>query len=229
MIGVSLADDISKHEPDLSKAFLERVRPHDSFLDVGAHIGDYGRAVRKLSDGQIVSVEPNPLCGREILVNAIEGKSDLVAAMIGDRPGLGAALTIPIGKWPGEKELSYGCGGASIVPYEYGNGSVQLRAPRITIDDLLQPYPKGFDLLKIDIEGSEPEAIRGGSVVLTKVRVLALEIHMCFLLPRCGNNKASVEAIRTEMRSRLHGSGLRLVGRWDQDDYDKSYELWERP
>ncbi len=229
MIGVSLADDISKHEPDLSKAFLERVRPHDSFLDVGAHIGDYGRAVRKLSDGQIVSVEPNPLCGREILVNAIEGQSILVSAMIGDRPGLGAPLTLPVSDWMDGRGLAYGCGGASVVPMSGEGGAAQVLIPAVTIDDLLRPFPGGFDLLKIDIEGSEPEAIRGGSVVLTKVRVLALEVHMSFLLRRCGNNKASVEAIRTEMRSRLHGSGLRLVGRWDQDDYDKSYELWERP
>ena len=225
-IGVSLADNIALHEPDLSKAFLERVRPHDTFLNVGAHIGDYTREVRKRSDGYIASIEPNPLCSRELLIDPPAAPWTLVAAMAMDRISIQAPLTIPIGDW-GEG-LSYGCGGASIVPFAYSAGNARVVVPAIALDDLLKAWPKGFDLLKIDIEGSELEAIRGASRVLSLVRVVALEIHTCFLLPRVNGNKKAVENACYEMAARLLAAGLEIKEQWNQGVDDKTYELWER-
>jgi FkbM family methyltransferase len=164
-------------EPEVARFVTGYLRPGMAFFDVGSHLGEYAllAAKRVGQSGQVHAFEPNPWLFRvlernlrrnsatncrasELAVGARQGVAELEVA--GDpaegqirRPGL------PIS--------------ASDVPRLAASYQVQLTT--------LDAYHTGvggpaIDLIKLDIEGAELDALKGGSGLLaTRSPVLVFE------------------------------------------------------
>lgn len=149
-------------------AGIRRVlRPGDVVADVGANNGFTGvlfaRAVGPT--GRVVGFEPSPAnleAAREnIRLNGV-GNFELVAAAVGARPG----------------SVSFDPG--------FGNGAVAaagpITVPQVTLDEHFGD--RRLDLIKLDIEGYELEALRGARRLLERRPALAIEIHVALYADR---------------------------------------------
>jgi FkbM family methyltransferase len=141
-------------------AFLERVRPGATVVDVGANIGLYTLSVaaRAGPRGRVLAVEPNPLAARRLRENVALNQFENVAiveAAMADAPG-----TLRLHLAP-DSECS------SLFETELGTGGgVEVRVT--TIDaEVERARLARVDLLKIDVEGAEIRALIGAERLLT--------------------------------------------------------------
>ena len=149
-IGADLACFPDGHEPDVLAA-IDLLLPDDGvFLDAGANWGCFalGAALRSGFHGQVIAIEPAPRaaddCAR--LARALGLQLRLLRVALGAEDGL-AMLSAPI--------MS---GGASLLDGA-GHTSVPLRR----LDGLGLPP---LNVIKLDVEGAETDALRGASHTL---------------------------------------------------------------
>ena len=160
--------------------FCERLlQPGDVAVDVGANIGLYTLLFSKLvgADGRVHSFEPAPENARRLQVNLLLNETDNVElrqAAVFSQPG---SLTLNLfdprlGAWHslGRPELPNPFApGETIAP----TGTVEVEA--VTLDG----YAAGaglerIALLKIDVEGAEPDVIAGATALLERRAVGAI-------------------------------------------------------
>jgi len=143
-------------EPELSAFIAARLGPGDCFLDVGANIGYFSvLAARRVGEtGSVIAVEPSPavfpLLEESARLNDAGAAVRLVNAAAGSDVG-----SIPIYSGP-----SHNIGLTTTVA-ERGfalAGVVQ----SLPLDAILRPEEKAaLRMIKIDVEGREPEVLRG--------------------------------------------------------------------
>ncbi|MEE8172255.1 MAG: FkbM family methyltransferase, partial [Alphaproteobacteria bacterium] len=143
------------------------------FIDVGAHWGvlSLGAATRHPGDVSVLAIEADPANVAQLLRavahNGLTESIETVAAAAGDAPG-----TAPlIGNTTMGHSL-YGKGLQGMQQVARG-----LSVPVVTLDSLLAERPalKGRRvLIKIDVEGYEPQVIAGAKALLQSGRVAAL-------------------------------------------------------
>jgi FkbM family methyltransferase len=139
------------------------VRPGDVVLDCGANVGVFTRTALQRGAGLVVSIEPAPAtveCLRRNFAKEIaEGRVIVVGKGVWDREDL--------------LELAQGDDGNTT-----GNSFVfgrdlnrKVKVPLTTIDSLANELklPR-VDFIKMDIEGAEKQALRGGAEVIRKYR-----------------------------------------------------------
>jgi FkbM family methyltransferase len=154
-----------KHEPHLEAFLRQRLRTGDVFLDVGANIGFMTMLAASAvgPGGKVIAVEPNP------------DNVSLIEASIAAN-GFSQIRIIPAAASDTSTELPFGIIGSngSILPKKLPGGST-VRA--IRLDDELADEPR-IDIIKIDIEGHEPFALRGLEKTIAKHRpVITSELH----------------------------------------------------
>jgi len=137
------------------------IRPGDCFLDIGANQGYYTVKIGRRTGptGRVFSFEPNPLMYRflseNIEINALQPITTAFQVAVADKPG---RMTM-------EAPVNYPGGGRVLVAGETGAETVEVDVARI--DDLLPPG-QVVDLIKIDVEGFEPLALRGMAETLAR-------------------------------------------------------------
>jgi len=139
------------------------------FLDVGAHIGKYAIVVgRKLKQGKIIAIEPEPsnfeILEKNIILNKL---SNVIAFNIAasDRNGIVTFYKIkgPHTDWH------------SIVRPRGDYEKVEVEAKRLS-DVLMDLGIKQIDLLKIDVEGAESLVLKGLGSKLVDVKKIIYEV-----------------------------------------------------
>lgn len=182
LLWVDLGDlGVSRHcvsggfEPLETKFIRGLVKPGMTFVDVGANIGWFSANAAKLvgPEGRIFSFEPRKdtfeALSRTFYDNGFSDRATLVNAAVGEAPG-----EIFIGWNP---ELG-NPGGTWTLPYAEledsfrDNGASVQRAPVVVLDDVIGDEP--VDVLKIDIEGAEPIAMRGARKLLQRQKPIIL-------------------------------------------------------
>jgi FkbM family methyltransferase len=154
--------------------FRALLKPGMCVLDLGANIGLYavpaGAAVAP--GGRVYAFEPEPnnlsYLRRNLAENAIENV-EVLPVCVGDRPG---AITLYLAEG--------GIGTHSIGKV----GAQSIEVDVVCIDDVLRDVVP--DVIKIDIEGYEPAALRGMSRILTAARPTVLIEFNAEALKRCG-------------------------------------------
>jgi FkbM family methyltransferase len=150
-------DIIAKRRLDeaAERAFLiGRLRPGDTFVDIGANIGVY--TLSMLRDGppdvRAVAFEPHPGLSKRLLFNlAANGVADR-AEVLADAVGPEEATTT---LW---SNASRNSGRSSLIPYE-GERSVATEVRVRPLASLLSAAHPRIDAVKIDIEGFEDQAL----------------------------------------------------------------------
>jgi FkbM family methyltransferase len=137
-------------------------------VDVGAHIGQFATAIKLVApQSRVMSFEPDPRTFARLTANigSVDGVT-LHQVGIGDEDG---ELKFHRHKLSGMS--SFKPGG---VGYLEGD-TVEIPVRRL--DDLLDGDQE-VDLLKIDVEGFEMEALRGAEGVLRRARYLLVELSL---------------------------------------------------
>lgn len=157
-----------------TRAFFDaHLEPGDLFIDVGAHWGvlSLGAATRHPGEVAVLAIEADPANVTQLLRavahNRLTESIETVAAAAGDASG-----TAPlIGNTTMGNSL-YGMGLQGMKQVARG-----LSVPLVTLDGLLAERPELKQrrvLIKIDVEGFEPQVIAGARALLQSGRVAAL-------------------------------------------------------
>ncbi len=149
-----------RYEPYISSWIAARLQPGDTYWDLGAHAGYHtlqgARAVGPR--GRVLAVEPDASVCRslreQLALNALTNVT-VVEAAVSDAVG-SARLVVP------EADDTR----SSALEDVHISGTTNLQAvrtdvPTTTLDELAERYPAPH-LVKMDIEGAEAAALRGG-------------------------------------------------------------------
>ena len=137
------------------------VRPGDTVIDCGAHVGTFTLHALERGAAKVVAVEPNPNnveCLRRNFKNEI---------------ATGRVVVVPEGVWDKKSTMDLFIGaqnsGAHSMIYNQGLGSIKV--PVDTIDHLrARLHLAKVDFIKTDIEGAERNALRGARETLRLYR-----------------------------------------------------------
>lgn len=142
----------SVHEPGETVLLRRLLRPGMVFADVGANVGYYTLLAARLvgPSGRIYAFEPDPACGdilrRSIQVNGYDHVI-VVGKALAATPGVGWLSQ------PRNKEMQ------QLAERRSGYRCLQVEVT--TLDGVVARYGGRLHLVKLDVEGAEPEVLRG--------------------------------------------------------------------
>ena len=159
--------------------FPEFTPPEDALcIDVGANIGSTSLAwARTARAGKIFAFEPHPDTYRRLLRNTALNKATQIIF----------PLPIAIGVRDGNGRLFISNEGTMAMrPGIYKWQGTEISSPLMTLDTFVKMERiTSIDILKIDIEGFELEALLGASETLEITQRIVLEYHSAELREQC--------------------------------------------
>lgn len=139
---------------------LHLLRPGDLFVDVGANIGSYTVLASAVCGARSIAIEPDPgavqSLERNVEINGIGDRMSVIEAAAGAAPG---TVRFTIGQDTTNRVAA---------DTDAATREVQVR----TLDDILAKEDP--ILIKMDVEGYEPEVVAGALTVLKKPSLAAL-------------------------------------------------------
>jgi len=156
----SLRLSVHQHEPYETEILKKEIKPGDTVVDVGAHIGYYTLLFSKLvgPSGKVFSFEPAPqnfsILEKNINFNSCKNVI-LINKAVGNQPGLAKIHLTP------------STGDFNFVDTKEDKQELEL--PIITLDGYFSSRGNTqIDFIKMDIEGYEPRALSGMKNILLK-------------------------------------------------------------
>ena len=148
------------YEPNVTAVFLDRLRPGMHVLDIGANIGWYTMLSASLVGraGSVTAIEPNPDSAKLLEASRRANSFDNVTV-----------LQVAAGREPGLLVLhgSYGDAMTLAAPEDAAALTSATTVPSFKVDDLI-PREKKIDLVKIDVQGAEYNAVLGASELIKR-------------------------------------------------------------
>jgi FkbM family methyltransferase len=182
----ALAYITRRYSEDLIKQIVSNLPPAGLFFDVGANVGLVTfQVAHRRPDVGIVAFEPHPAAAAAWRRNSGHSTSTLVTLEE-------VAVTNRIGVVNVDAP-STDLGAGLVVPDGTG---IQVSA--ITLDSYCSTRGIGrIDVMKVDVEGSEPEVLKGARSLLTSgaIRSLLIEFNDGYLVPRGGSRRAMVDLL----------------------------------
>lgn len=161
------------YEPEQTRLFRERLRPGDTVLDVGAHVGYYTLLSSVLvgERGAVWAFEPNPqnaaFLRRHVELNRL-GNVQVTRAAVAEREG---TARFDFGTGSGTGHLAEG-------------GALEVRTVRL--DDFCREHGLRPSAIKIDVEGAETEVLLGGEETIRRdMPAIFLSTHGAEVHRRC--------------------------------------------
>ena len=159
-------------EEGLTRAIIEKLRPGDTFVDIGAHVGYYTLLASLLvgAEGHVVSFEPTPRTRRELSANTA---------------GLDNVQVVPMAAWDAAERLTlqdFGWRQSSFnsVVGARVNGNRRFESidvEAVAVDDWLEAHSIVPAFIKIDAESAEQRVLRGLRRTIEQHQpILSLEI-----------------------------------------------------
>ncbi|MFE6026179.1 FkbM family methyltransferase [Streptomyces niveus] len=199
-------------EPHMTRWLRGRLRPGDTFIDVGANVGYYAMvASRWVGDGgQVVAIEASPTFHRKLLQHVRLNQCGNVRAINGAVSDERKELTFVLAS-------SANMGANSIVPYD-GPAESSFQVEAFPLGELLEPAEiSTARVIKIDVEGAEGSVVRGMIPMLDKLRP-DCEITVEVTPDRMAQLGDSAEELMKTMRD--HGfHAYRLVNEYTPESY----------
>jgi len=143
-------------EEGLTRALIEKLRPGDTFVDIGAHVGYFTLLASLLvgAEGHVVSFEPTPRTRTELSANTA---------------GLDNVRVVPMAAWDATERLTlqdFGWRQSSFnsVVGARVNGNARfesIEVEAVAVDDWLADHGIVPAFIKIDAESAEQRVLRG--------------------------------------------------------------------
>lgn len=169
------------YEPQTKALLLSFLRPGLTFLDLGANEGYFSVVAAKTvgPEGRVISIEPQARLGEVIRRNFTANgatTATLHAVAISDMSGSAEFNLAP--------DTNSGSSGL-VRATRYANPTQQIRLLRLE-EFLGELGVARIDVMKVDIEGFEYEAILGSPKVFQehRIRCLVVEVHGAYLIHR---------------------------------------------
>jgi len=204
------------YEAQTAEFLAKRIKPGMTCFDVGANVGAYVLQLAHWSgpSGKIVAFEPNT-GAREVLARHIawNGTADRVTV-----------VPSAISSSPGESVLyAEGADGMSRLA-EANRGlrstAVEMVVPVTSLDTWCEANQVWPDVLLLDIEGFEIEALRGARAVLARSKpLIAVEMH-----PNVWHTSNASRPAVEELLAELHLRAVPLSGQ--KDPLDEHGQVW---
>lgn len=161
---------VGNWEPEVTEALEKYLKPGDTFLDVGGHMGYMAlvAAVVVGERGRVVSFEANPENARVIRANLIAN------------PDLAPRIDVqPLAAWDSTGIAAFQGGAGSTVGHIVASDEAGTETVRTTrLDEFVASQALDCAFVKMDIEGGEVRALPGMIGLLTSNRPFVLvEIH----------------------------------------------------
>ncbi len=176
-------------EPLETELIRQRLRPGDTFVDIGANIGYFSLLAAKLvgAQGRVHAIEANPQTFALLQHNlALNGCSSVTphCVAVGEAPGTARIVA-----------REEGNAGADFAVFD-GSDGAGTPINVVRLDDLVRD--PGVRLIKIDIEGAEAKALRGASSLLAGPLApdLLFEFTPAFLAQSGDDPRAMIAALR---------------------------------
>ena len=154
-------------------ALFERIlRPGDSYIDVGAHVGYHALLAARLvgASGRIFAVDPQPYNCAKILTNAeLNGFSNItvIAAAVAETDGF-----IALKNQSRQDKARLTLAGPGV-----NDGALAFVVPKITLRWLIETYQlRPVNLLKVDVEGFELEVLNGAGDAIRTIENIVFEV-----------------------------------------------------
>lgn len=171
----------------------EQIAEFDSFIahcqagmtlyDLGAHFGIFSLAALHYGGtrARSLAVDPAPMAARMLAIqaqlNQVGERLTVVQAAVGERAG-----------WQHMVAVGVLASGYFLTADADHPASEQTLAPAITLDQLVHETGSVPTHVKLDVEGAEAAALRGGSQVLAQAApLLFLELHNRIIRERQGD------------------------------------------
>jgi FkbM family methyltransferase len=162
-----LYNALPSREGDVHDFILNRLKPGDIFVDVGANVGYYSIRASKLVgvEGKVFAVEPVPqtvmILEFNIKLNGLENV--IVIDKAGWHTRAKLKLKVPKGEF----------GSSS----SFRSGSLVVEVDAIPLDEIFtRTNLLEIKLIKIDVEGAEYEALKGLTKTLKRTKFVVLEL-----------------------------------------------------
>jgi FkbM family methyltransferase len=159
-------------EEGLTRALIEKLRPSDTFVDIGAHVGYYSVLASLLvgAEGHVVAFEPTPRTRTELTANTA---------------GLSNVQIVPMAAWDtterltlqdfGWRQSSFNSVVAARVTANRHVANIEVEA--VSVDDWLEANSIVPAFIKIDAESAEQRVLRGLRRTISEHHpILSLEI-----------------------------------------------------
>lgn len=160
-------------EEETVACFHRLLRPGDTYIDVGAHVGFHTLVARKLVgvEGEVIAIEPQPYNCARLLANWQANGFDnleVYAGVAGETEGI-----VPLrNQSPVDTaRLSLAGLGTEGLPQVF-------HVPMIRLDRVIQKLGDGRSvrLVKIDAEGFEPEILSGLGTSIDRIDNIIVEL-----------------------------------------------------
>ena len=138
-------------------------------LDGGAFDGTWATSAARIFPGsKLILVEPNPHLQAKLgsVAAAIQPTPILVEAALASEPG-----TASLNVW---REVDNDAG-ASLLPHVQGRPAVEVAVSVDTIDNITARHHLSPDLVKLDLQGAELQALLGARATLRTTEMLIVE------------------------------------------------------
>lgn len=193
ILNCDLADETQRtmylglFEPAETQLISKLLKPGDTFIDVGAHIGWYTTVASRCvgETGQVIAVEPYPqnvVALRENLEQNGSGNVRVAETALGSKLG---TLTLSQGK---------SSGGVTALEWADRQGLVEV--PMSTLDDIATNI-EVVTLIKIDVEGWEAHVLQGAASTMLRTKHVLIE----FAPASMAKAGTSAEQISDQLRS----------------------------
>jgi len=157
--------------PRLTEIFRAVIQPGDTFVDGGANMGFYSLLAAKalMGSGRVLSFEPDPrnlpILHSNIRINGLDGLIRIEPKALSDTESESDFWSAPENAWAG-----------SLVKRP-GVKSKPFTVSATTLDQyIISMDLERVDIIKLDIEGAEPRALRGMRGALRTARMVVYEI-----------------------------------------------------
>ena len=164
---------LGNHETEVQEFLARVLRPGMVYYDAGANVGFFAMIAARLvgPSGKVICFEPLPENARHIEHNAqLNGFSNIVVRL----EALGSSNRTEIFHTSAEPTWGMLVTVGKLPVKASGQITVDVR----TLDSLYADGLPRPDVIKMDIEGAEADALRGGMAMLAANRpVLVIELH----------------------------------------------------
>ena len=177
-------------------AFIAECRPGMTLVDAGAHFGVFTLAALHYGGptARAVAVDPSPTACRIMAIqfrrNGVDARARIVPACVGARTGVQPMVAVGVI-----------ASGYCVPPAVHHVGREVTVCEATTLDDLVRRFDLRPTHVKLDVEGAEAAALRGGAGLLSSPSppLLFIELHND-LIRRAGGDPAEVVALLEELR-----------------------------